>query len=957
MKSFLEELAEDILLNYRSQLEDLTVVFPNKRAGLFLKKHLATKIQSPVWSPTVLSLEDFLFQFSAIKKVDQLTLVARLFSSFRKYQEVKEDFDSFFSWGEMLLRDFEEVDHHLVNPKQLFTYVKDDREIAENFYFLNEEQENVIRDFWQKFFPIASSTQQHFMATWKILQQVYEDFKLGLAERKEGYTSHIYRSLLEHIDQITIDPDKKILFAGFNALTVAEEQLLQYFITTYQARIVWDLDDYYLRDSLQEAGTFLRRYQQDSVFQKTFPPSVPQRIDRPRDIDVIGVSLEAGQAKHLGQELQKLLQNGAKEEDIVVILPQDYMLFPVLNALPASISKLNITMGYPLKDTPLYSLMESILEIQQDLNVSEEQVSFYYRSVVSVLDHPVFKRSAIGSIEEFLKLIKRNNQIRIGGKQLDSLKSSLVDSVFRKLGSKEALGGYLLSAISILELQESYWSDLELFYLGQLKLVVDRLEDILNSINFHSDAKMYLKLFRKVSATLKLPFEGEPLEGLQIMGAMESRNLDFKHVFLLNVNEDIFPSAQRKGSFIPYRIRKVFALPTFEEQDSIFAYLFYRLLQKSTSITCYYNTYAEFGMSGELSRFVRQLEYESKSIRFNWKKLSNPIKKKTKSLLVIQKSEEVLQKLDRFTNKTAAEHRRYLSASALNTYLECPLKFYFKYVLDYFSEEEITEELAPRNFGNVLHQSLEKLYQDLCTSKGDRVLEKQDFENLSERIRSAIQHAFSKEYGTGSEQQFAFVDRNIVMYDIIERFIKRVAKEDQKLTPLKIINIENEERYETSFLIQVNGEQKEVLMHAKIDKVDQYQGICRIVDYKTGKDENTFPSIESLFLHGQTLNSGKGRNKAAFQTMLYALIFAKSREIEGPLVPAIYGMKSIFKSDFDFHLTLGNGPIRNLEPYYSVFEELLIELLQELFDPEVPFRQHSEQENCKWCRELDLTSI
>ncbi|NQZ78873.1 MAG: PD-(D/E)XK nuclease family protein, partial [Ekhidna sp.] len=602
--SFLSHVADHLLAKYEGRLGDCTVVFPNRRAGLFLKKHLSQKVEKPVWSPRTLSLEDFLFSHSGIKKADQLTLIFELFESFKAHQGQSEGFESFYFWGEMLLRDFEEVDHYLVNPEQLFTYVKDDRQLAEDFYFLDEEQEAIIKKFWQEFLPTATKTQEQFVETWKILMPVYRTFKERITKQGIGYTSHVYRSLVDQVDKLTIGKGKPLVFAGFNALTPAEEQLIKHFVSEFDADILWDIDDYYLSDENQEAGDFLRRYMKDPILGTDFPSPLPKRVTAPKLVEVTGVSLEVGQAKLVGEEIEKLLSSGVKREEIVVVLPQDYMLFPVLNALPEQVDKLNVTMGYPLKDTPLFGLLEAAIELQEHANLSPENgLSFYHKPTVDILSHPYLYKEDKNPLDKLISEIKKKNQIRVFQKEIQKIGSTVLNVTFKQVGEKDSLCKYLQEIVEVLGEQVVERFGLEREYLYHFQQLLARLDEILALQTAAVDIKTFKSLFRKATRSVKIPFTGEPVEGLQVMGVLETRNLDFKHILMLNMNEDIFPASQKVGSFIPFRIRKAFELPTFETQDSIYAYLFYRLFQHSDQLSFYYNMYADFGMSGELSRF------------------------------------------------------------------------------------------------------------------------------------------------------------------------------------------------------------------------------------------------------------------------------------------------------------------------------------------------------------------
>lgn len=946
--AFLGDVADHLLTHYRDRLGDCTVVFPNRRAGLFLKKHLSQRVDQPVWSPTTSSLEDFFSRFSSIKKTDPLTLIFELYESFKMHQGQAEGFESFYFWGEMLLRDFEEVDHYLVNPEQLFKYVKDDRQLAEDFYFLDEEQERIIKKFWQEFLPVATRSQEQFVETWKILHPVYETFKERMHDQGIGYTSHIYRQLSTQLDDIQYDASRPLIFAGFNALTPVEEVLIKHFVHHHKAEVLWDVDGYYINDTRQEAGSFLRKYAKDPVLGAGFSASVPERVNQPKDVEVIGVSLEIGQAKLVGEEIDRLLAEGVKQEEIVVVLPQDYMLFPVLNAIPQSVDKLNVTMGYPLKDTPLFGLLEAAIELQEHAHLSSENgISFYHQPTVDILSHPYLYREDKSPLDKLISDIRKKNQIRIFQQEINALQSTVLNTIFVQVGPEQRLSEYLQSIIEVLGDQVVERFGLEREYLYHFQQLLARLDEILSLQRVQVDIKTFKSLFRKTTRSVKIPFSGEPVEGLQVMGVLETRNLDFKHILMLNMNEDIFPSSQRSGSFIPYRIRKAFSLPTFETQDAIYAYLFYRMYHHAKKLSYYYNMYADFGLSGEVSRFIRQIELESK-LEVKRKKLSNSVQVDIIKPISIATTSEVIEKISAYTDAVPPKEQKKLSASALNTYLECRLKFYFRYALKLFSGDELSDDLDARLFGNVLHQALEYIYLDAMKEKGSRVIDENDFFRLENSIDGAIEKAFKEEFGMKGKMRFEFKDRNVVMAEIIRKFIARVLELDRAYVPFEVVSLEKEDKYERTIKIEANDGTYNVTLGADIDRVDVKDGVVRVLDYKTGRDESEIGQFDSLFDSKAGATSKNGR-KAGYQTFFYAWLYASKHGTASAIVPGLINMKQFFQEDFDYRLKIEGDPITDSRPFLDAFEGKLKELLQEIFSLDHPFDQTEDTSKCTYC--------
>ncbi|WP_420315758.1 PD-(D/E)XK nuclease family protein [Ekhidna sp.] len=945
---FLEQVANYLVKNYQDRLGEVILVFPNRRAGLFLKKYLSKKIDKPVWSPTTLSLEDFLFGFSKTKKSDPLTLIFELYESFKEQQGNDEGFESFYFWGEMLLRDFEEVDHYLVNPNQLFKYVKDDRQLAEDFYFLDEKQEAIIKKFWQEFLPTSTKTQEQFVETWKILLPVYESFKDRIKKQEIGYTSHVYRELADDLNALNVNEEKPIIFAGFNALTNAEEVLIKHFISNANAKILWDIDGYYLDDPKQEAGSFLRRYRKDSIFGPSFSEVLPEVIKENKEVSVTGVSLEIGQAKLIGEEIDKLLEKGVRNDEIVVVLPQDYMLFPLLNALPDTVDKLNVTMGYPLKDTPLFGLLEAAIELQEHTNLSPENgLSFYHKPTLDILSHPYLYKEEKNPLDKLIGEIKKKNQIRVFQNDIQKVNSTVLNTIFRQVGEHESLTRYLEDVVIILGDLVVERFGLEREYLYHFQQLLSKLDEILEKQSVNIDIKTFKSLFRKTARSVKIPFSGEPVEGLQIMGVLETRNLDFKYVFMLNMNEDIFPSSQRAGSFIPYRIRKAFDLPTFETQDSIFAYLFYRLFQYASNLSFYYNMYADFGLSGEVSRFIRQVELES-DLNIKRRKLSNSIEVKEIQPISIPTADGVLERLSIYTDAVPEQDQRRLSASALNIYLDCKLKFYFRYVLRLFSGDEMSDDLDARHFGNALHKTLEYLYLDTMKEKGSRVIDANDFLRLEGSIDGAMEKAFKEEFGMRGRKRFEFKDRNVVMADIIRKFVKRVLEMDRAYVPFKIISLEAEDKYERTLGVQVADRTINVKLGADIDRVDLKDERVRVLDFKTGRDLTEIGAIENLF-NSETTGKSKDGRKAGYQTFFYAWLYASKYGPQKEIVPGLINIKQFFQPDFDYRLKTNGKVISDARPYLPVFEKEMQRLLEEIFSKNQNFDQTEDERKCLFC--------
>ena len=515
------------------------------------------------------------------------------------------------------------------------------------------------------------------------------------------------------------------------------------------------------------------------------------------------------------------------------------------------------------------------------------------------------------------------------------------------MGEKDSLAGYLQEIVSILGDQVVERFGLEREYLYHFGQLLSRLNEILEKQTVAIDIKTFKGLFRKAARSVKIPFSGEPVEGLQVMGVLETRNLDFKHVLMLNMNEDIFPASQRSGSFIPYRIRKAFKLSTFETQDAIYAYLFYRLFHHSENLFFYYNMFADFGLSGEVSRFIRQVELET-GLKINWKKLSNSIQVNEIKPISIETTQEVLDNLSIYTDAVPEMDQRRLSASALNIYLDCKLKFYFRYALRLFSGDEMSEDLNARHFGNALHRTLEYLYLDTMKEKGSRIIDENDFFRMESSVDGAMEKAFKEEFGMKGKKRFEFKDRNVVMAEIIRKFVTQVIEMDKKYVPFEVVSLEAEDKYERLFEIHPNGKNLKVKLGADIDRVDKKDGTVRVLDYKTGRDETEIGSFENIFNPDVFYKYQAGR-KAGYQTFFYAWLFASKYGNDNAIVPGLINIKQFFQDEFDYRLKINGVPIGDSRTYLEQFELKMRELLEEIFNLDVPFDQTEDLKKCTFC--------
>jgi len=718
--------------------------------------------------------------------------------------------------------------------------------------------------------------------------------------------------------------------------------VLSFFVENNNAQIVWDVDAYYVNNNAQEAGTFFREYQKHSVLGKTFPDHIPsnfqEKITNQTIVHVIGAAQPVGQVKAMAQLLQQQLKNELKAEDTLIVLPDEKMLLPVLHSIPASADKLNVTMGFPLTSSTMFNFMELLFDLQ--ITFAEE--GFHHRPVLALLQHPYVIALTHDQTNSLRKHIIKQNWVHIPITYLREAPEFL-QLIFQPANAQQLLS-YFKNIIESIG-QSDAIDDLDKEYAFHFYTFLNRLHDVLidemsvKSVNKKNEIKSFQRLFQQLAQEEKIPFAGEPLQGLQIMGVLETRNLDYKNVFILSLNEGSLPSGSRKGSYIPYNLRKAYGLPTAMHQDAMYAYLFYRVLQRAENVYLFYNTETDSLGQAEMSRYLQQLIFESR-LNIQQTTLHNPIHPHPIQPIVIEKNQDILEALVTLSNGWG-KHRG-ISPSALNTYLECRLKFYFRYIAAIREANEIEEDLDNRVLGDFLHKVLEMFYRNILVLKHSASIEPADLDNFEDALSKIIDTVFRNAYGLDTQKPVLYKGQRLVVQEIVKRFAQRIIELDKAYAPFQLEALEREG---LTHEVLIDHAPHSVTLGGVVDRADRKGDVLRVVDYKTGRDELTFASIPSLF------ERGTKRNKAAFQTMIYAILFAvqldKNESIQ--LLPGLINRKNLFDNAFQFGLRMGKEKITNVLPLLPEFKTELKTMLEELYNPEASFDQTSDVEVCKYC--------
>lgn len=945
MKPFLRELAEKIHGEH-VRLEGLTIVFPNRRATLYFKKHLGEQLSKPAFSPRLTTIEDFISDLSSLKVPDKLELVHRLYRTYHDVVKVEETFDQFYFWGEMLLRDFDEVDRYVINASHIFKDLSHQKELDTSFDFLTGEQKKFLTDFWGNFNDHLTENKRKFLHVWKDLHKIYTAFREQLRKENLAYEGMLHRDVAEQLINGAVSvPFVKgnqpvLLFVGFNALTSAEEIIITHFINEGIATAYWDIDEYYVNSDSQEAGEFFRQYQEHRVLGKTFPHDIPANFRTKKELHVFGAAQHIGQSKLMAHVLQEELKNGASPEETVIVLADEKLLLPALHGVAGCTDKLNVTMGFPLSSTPLFNLIELLIEMQ--INCRQDQ--YNHRQVLALLGHPYGVAADAAGAQAKRKEILKQNWIYVDGSWLRS-GPFLYAVIFCEV-PPSGISDYLKGVVEAIGFLPNL-PEFDREYVFHFVKFLNRMEEVLTpagemtaNVTRKEAFKSFLRLFRQLVRSQKIPFSGEPLRGLQVMGVLETRNLDFKNVFILSLNEGAFPSFGNKGSYIPYNIRRAYKLPTAEHQDAIYAYLFYRILQRAENVFLFYNSETDVLGQGEMSRYLQQLLFES-GLPIEKKVLHNPVQPNDIKPIVIKKDERVFNMLAQHC--TGYQTPRELTPTALNDYIECRLKFYFKHVARIREAKEIEEELDARILGNFLHRVMEMFYQQIIAEKQSHNIEAEDFARYDNRIDPILDTIFIQAYGLDPTKKVVYEGQRLVVREVIKSFVDRIISIDKAYAPFRIEALESKG---LTIRVPLKAEGNPVVvLGGIIDRVDVKDDLLRVIDYKTGKDKVEIKgNIPDLFVRDGD------RNKAAFQTMLYALLYKSTSKTAGlRIVPGLINRVNLFDEDFKFGLKIGKDYVDDITPFLEEFETALRETLEELFNPSKTFDQTTNTEICRLC--------
>jgi hypothetical protein len=908
MQTFITETLNTILTKQKS-FENTVFILPSQRAGVFVKQALKETINVG-FLPTILNIEQFIEEVSGLHKIDSVQLLFHFYAIYKKVEKEPEEFENFISWAFTVVQDFNEVDQHLVDSKEIFTYLRDIQRLKN----------------WsvKKPFEETKMVKNHFSFLEK-LEAYYTEFYKFLIEKQIGYQGLIYREATKKIDiYINKNKHKNFIFMGFNALNKAEEYLFQQLLSAGKTDVYWDIDSAFLKNNHQ-AGTFIRKYKSEWKYYLTNPLStVSSNFEFEKNIEVIGASKNSTQIKYAGEIINKL-PNHTKTAYVLA----DESLLPItLNSLPKKVEAVNITMGYPLKDIPTTSLFVSIFQLfltQNKLNKTHTE-QFYYKDVLQFFKHASIQPLLVGKgnniLDKISIKISEDNDAFINKNQIESFLNPLEKSIKETLVAVfypiEKTQEFIQRIINLISVLKEKANPLEMEYLFRYYTVFSQLQTFQNEYNFLKTFKTIHQLFNQLLSIESISFKGEPLQGLQLMGMLETRVLDFENVIITSVNENILPKNSAQNTFIPFDVKLEFGLPTYREKDAIFSYHFFRLLQRAKNIYLLYNSENDTFGGGEKSRFIAQLLHLKDGIKEL--QISPKITTEKTKVKEIEKTKEIVSVLKEVAKKG-------FSPSALTNYLYNPFQFYTQKILKLSEYKEVEETVASNTMGTIIHDTLDALYQPYI----GKYLTSENIKEMFTKVDDLVSLYFKKHFHNSD----IFTGKNRLIFEVSKDYVNRFLNSEKHLVSennqLKIIA--TEQNLETT--LEIDGFDFPIKIHGQVDRIDELNGITRIIDYKTGKVEASNLKVPNVS------NIADEKYSKAIQVLLYGYMYSRNNNVNHTIESGIISFKNLksglIKVDFDkkdYEIT---------EQRIDDFINSIKEIIKEIFDVSIPFTEKTHE--------------
>ena len=914
MPSFIADVLQD-LYKHKVDISQLKFIVPSKRAGVFLKQEIAKKLSRAIFTPQITSIEEFVEELSQLHKVSNTELLFEFYEVYKLHtaQDHIEPFDSFLKWAQVLLQDFNEIDRYLIAPNRVFDYLSAIQDI--NHWSLEENKTPLIKNY---------------LNFWNKLNTYYEELSNELLKKRKGYQGLLYREAVENLESyIQYNESTQHVFLGFNALNACESTIIKELLQNGIAKVYWDIDKCFVENEIHSAGLFIRQYLKQWSYYKSNPITwFHNYYKEKKQIEITGIPKNIGQVKYVGELLSKIKKEQTHLNKVAVVLSDENLLIPMLSSIPSTIEKLNITMGCPLRTVPLASLFDQLFILHK-----KEKLTFYYKDVIALLSHqsirPLFIVENKDLALDALNLISHNNLAYLSLEKIKLLipqKERLVELLFGNWNNSPDIALKYFSAL-IICLKNSYNETketnlLSLEYLFRFNELFNVLSNMNNTFNHVSNIETLFGLYNELLRSETIDFRGEPLQGLQIMGMLESRVLDFDTVIITSCNEGILPAGKGGNSFIPYDVKREYGLPTYREKDAIYTYHFYHLIQRAKNVYITYNTEPDVIKGGEKSRLITQLEIEKMhNIRHQVVLPKTP--KNNTSLLTIKKTKQLVEEL-----KVVAQ--KGFSPSSLTTYIRNPIDFYYQKILGVYEPEEVEETIAANTLGTVVHNTLEDCYKPL----EGQLLNLDHIKEMRQKVDQRVLHHLNSLYKEGDITK----GKNLIIYEIAKRYITNFLNSEAnsitKGNTIKIIKIE-EELESTITIDELNHP---INLIGKVDRVDMFNDTLRIIDFKTGRVDQSNVEI----VDWANITTDYTKHSKSFQVLMYSYMMHTKHTFDMPVETGIISFKNLKAGFLKFAKKdrLGYGAKKETfisQETLSNFEDELKKLLLEIFNPNVNF--------------------
>lgn len=913
--TFLDKLVNHLLQKYSENLSEIVVVLPNKRAKVFLLDKLKSHFENYFFAPKIISIEEFVQELSGVRSIDNIELLFEFYHIYLQLNntETVQNFDQFSNWAKILLQDFNEIDRYLIEPNYVFSYLKDIEVLKRWDLSIDQKTELIEKQ----------------LLFWDRLPEYYQEFYNHLLAKGLGYQGLIYREAVNHLEFFSSQmQSEKLIFAGFNALNQAEERIIQHLLAIGKAEILWDIDKVFLNDFQHDVGLFIRRFKEKWIYYKINPFEwIVDEFSNEKNIDIIGTSRSIGQAKIVSNIILSLQKEEVSLDTVAVVLGDENLLIPTLHSLPSTVGSLNITMGYSAKNNPVQVFIHKLFKMHVNaIKRNRNSYVFYYRDVLDVLNNPIIESYVQAGY--LVDLIKKNNYTFIAHQKIISLqgnKNSLFDLIFLKWDEKpvsilENISKILLLIKHNVETDETEDKILKTFLYAVFK-VINKLISYCSKNDYVQNLDTLFSIYKQIIDLAEVSFEGEPLSGLQIMGVLESRVLDFETVIITSMNEGKFPAGKSSNSFIPYDVKREIGLPTFKEKDAIYTYHFYHLLLRAKNIYLIYNTENDGLDGGEKSRFITQIEVEKQFKHVVNNRILQPeIPNIAYEKQIVPKSKAVLNRLHEIASGKG------FSPSALTAYIRNPIQFYYQRLLSIREVEEVEENIALNTLGTIIHKTLEELYKPYL----NKFLSVSDVDFMIAMADAEVFKQFKEEYKEGEVTK----GKNLLAFEVAKRNIFNFLKEEKRNIVsgdvVKVIALETSLKE----VIQDDRLPFQVTISGNVDRIEIRNNIVRIIDYKTGKVEQNSLRIKEW--NGLTLDV---KNEKIIQLLCYALMYEK--EIKGKdMEVGIISFKNMRAGFMPFQYQVEKEKLSMISnEMIENFKFELINLIAEILDSSIPFEE------------------